>query len=112
LVAAIIDECHPFAGGHRPVGEGKRLEQDLVPGSYDLEVTSPGADRPLRTSRDFARNVGRDVRLQHAEGYDGPAERTGTLVATTETDITLAIGGSQVTVPLRDVDHGTVVLPW
>jgi len=35
---------------------------------YVLEVTSPGIDRPLTESRHFARNTGRLVKAQLAEG--------------------------------------------
>lgn len=32
-------------------------------GTYELEVSSPGVDRPLRRSKDFEKFVGRDVRI-------------------------------------------------
>ncbi|MFX0211506.1 MAG: ribosome maturation factor RimP, partial [Candidatus Hodarchaeota archaeon] len=32
-------------------------------GSYSLEVSSPGLDRPLKTEKDFQRNIGRTVSL-------------------------------------------------
>jgi ribosome maturation factor RimP len=35
----------------------------LFKGAYELEVSSPGVDRPLRTENDFQRFSGRDVRL-------------------------------------------------
>jgi len=37
--------------------------EDLFHGAYELEVSSPGVDRPLRTLRDFVRFKGREVRL-------------------------------------------------
>ncbi|MBI4432493.1 MAG: ribosome maturation factor RimP [Candidatus Omnitrophica bacterium] len=50
-----------------------RVSQDLsrffdetpeeMPGSYLLEVSSPGLDRPLKTAEDFERVVGRLVRV-------------------------------------------------
>jgi ribosome maturation factor RimP len=92
---------------------GDRLDEtDVVPGRYTLEVTSPGADRPLRTARDFARNVGRDVRLQLADAADGPGELTGALVGVDDDHLELEVEGAPRRVPLVDVDHGTVVLPW
>lgn len=105
-------------------------EHDPVPGGYTLEVTSPGADRPLRRARDFARNVGREVRIvrravddprdaddaddaAQAEDRDGPGGLTGTLTAVTDTEITLTSDSDRViVVPLQDIDHGKVVLPW
>lgn len=89
-------------------------EHDPIPGSYTLEVTSPGADRRLTTFRDFARNRGRRVRLvRHAEGeaeVGQPVE--GELIAATEQELTLQVDGREVTITLESVDHGNVVLPW
>ncbi len=92
---------------------GKALdEHDPIAGGYTLEVTSPGADRPLRRPRDFARNVGREVRLVPHE--DGPTldAPSGVVVDVTETELTLETDGAEVVVPLTDIDHATVVLPW
>lgn len=85
-------------------------EDDTIPGAYDLEITSPGADRQLTRRREFARNVGRDVRL--VLRGDDAEERRGRLVAATDTTLTLEHRGAREDVPLEDVDHGTVVLPW
>lgn len=44
-------------------------EHDPVPGPpYDLEVSSPGATRELKTPRHWARNVGRLVRVRPVAG--------------------------------------------
>jgi ribosome maturation factor RimP len=41
----------------------KEENSDLIDGSYTIEVSSPGLDRPLKTKRDFERNLGRIVRV-------------------------------------------------
>jgi ribosome maturation factor RimP len=87
-------------------------EADPIDGGYNLEVTSPGADRPLTSPRDFARNLGREVRLvEHDADAEAPA-RTGIVTGVTETELTLEIDGVEHAVPFADVDHGLVVLPW
>jgi ribosome maturation factor RimP len=43
--------------------------------SYVLEVTSPGADQPLTSERQYQRHVGRKLKLVLKDG----AEKTGTL---------------------------------
>jgi ribosome maturation factor RimP len=37
---------------------------DKIPYAYQLEVSSPGLDRPLRRERDFARFVGESARVR------------------------------------------------
>jgi ribosome maturation factor RimP len=43
--------------------------------SYVLEVTSPGADQPLTSDRQYKRHVGRKLKLVLKDG----SEKTGTL---------------------------------
>jgi ribosome maturation factor RimP len=87
-------------------------EDDLVPGPFTLEVTSPGVDRPLTRVRDFQRNLGRDVRVTAAGQGDATTEITGRLVAVDEDHLTLAVDDADVHVAFADLDHGRVVLPW
>lgn len=37
--------------------------QNLLPSTYELEVSSPGVDRPLRSASDFERFIGREARI-------------------------------------------------
>jgi ribosome maturation factor RimP len=88
-------------------------EADPLPGSYILEVTTPGLDRPLRTGRDFRRQRGHEVEiLREASGERPRRQLRGTVVDADEHEVTLEVDGSQVRVPLSDVVRGRVVLPW
>ena len=88
-------------------------EADPLPGSYILEVTTPGLDRPLRTGRDFRRQRGHEVEiLREASGEQPRRQLRGTVVDSDEHEVTLEVDGSQVRVPLSDVVRGKVVLPW
>jgi ribosome maturation factor RimP len=40
----------------------------LIPGSYDLEVSSPGAERPLRGKEDYERFNGKRVNVRYRTG--------------------------------------------
>jgi ribosome maturation factor RimP len=99
----------------RSVGEALE-ENDVIAGAYTLEVTSPGADRPLRSPRDFRRNVGREVRVvrtaQAAKAPDVKGELTGTVVAADDEVVTVETDGSPQRIALADIDYGKVVLPW
>jgi ribosome maturation factor RimP len=41
----------------------KAENADLIDGSYTIEVSSPGLDRPLKSKRDFERNLGKTLRV-------------------------------------------------
>jgi len=45
--------------------------EDVVPGTYTLEVSSPGLDRPLRGADDYRRFSGRRAKLVMREAVDG-----------------------------------------
>lgn len=38
-------------------------KQNLIPGRYRLEVSSPGLDRSLKTVRQYKKNIGRQVKI-------------------------------------------------
>ena len=44
---------------------------DALPGSYTLEVSSPGLDRPLTRDKDFIKYRGSAVRIKTGEKLDG-----------------------------------------
>jgi ribosome maturation factor RimP len=53
----------------------------MVPGRYSLEVSSPGADRVLRTPAHFARFVGEAVQVELKLAQDGRRRFGGILKA-------------------------------
>lgn len=93
-------------------------EQDLIAGKYALEVSSPGVDRPLTSPTQLRRNTGRElrvVRTRDAIDRGEKGEVTGALVDVTDDALLLRTKGKkavEVSVPLADVDHARVVLPF
>ncbi|HEX6740841.1 MAG TPA: ribosome maturation protein RimP [Sphingomicrobium sp.] len=55
---------------------------DPIEGSYRLEVSSPGIDRPLTRLADYADWAGHDARIALLEPRDGRKHFTGTLEGT------------------------------
>jgi ribosome maturation factor RimP len=71
-----LEDCQ-LASGH----VGAAIEEaDLIQGSYVLEVSSPGIDRPIRTDDDIRRNTGRQVRIETTELFEGRRTFAGVLV--------------------------------
>ncbi|KWZ76271.1 hypothetical protein HMPREF3213_04024 [Heyndrickxia coagulans] len=61
---------------------GEKLDEaDPIPHNYFLEVSSPGAERPLKKARDFERAVGRTVLVKTYEPLDGEKTFQGKLIA-------------------------------
>jgi len=56
-------------------------------GDYSLEVSSPGVDEPLRSIRQYKKNIGRTLAVTNIEDL----EQIGVLNAVTEEGISLAI---------------------
>jgi len=73
---------------------------NVADGSYTLEVSSPGLDRPLVTARDFQRCVGEHITLYLTDGQ----KLEGALTAADESQVVLD-GGEPI--PRTQVKHGT-----
>src|SRR4029434_4848493 len=71
----------------------------VIEGGYDLEVSSPGLDRQLRTEREYRWAVGRQVRCWLAGG----AEIRGRLTAVTRERLVLEHEGERVELGRADV---------
>jgi ribosome maturation factor RimP len=79
---------------------------DAVPGVYTLECSSPGINRPLRKSADFARFVGKQVRVRTHQPIDGARSFLGRLAASSATDIEIDDPArGHVVVPLHDIER-------
>lgn len=78
-------------------------EEDPIPDAYFLEVSSPGAERPLKTPRDYERAVGKYVYVKTYEPVDGLKEFEGYLQSYDEQEITIHIGKKLYTVPMQKV---------
>jgi ribosome maturation factor RimP len=90
---------------------GAQLEtDDLFAQAFTLEVSSPGLDRPMRTSRDWARRVGEWVRVHLSEPIEGKRTWIGKLTQSGEDAAVLAPekGGPEITIPYRAVQLARV----
>ncbi len=83
---------------------------DLIPGAYDLEVSSPGLDRQLRKEREFRWAVGKRVRCWLAGGH----ELRGRLEDVTPERLVLEQDGQRTEVPRADVTKARLEadVPW
>ncbi|CAN5505921.1 ribosome maturation factor RimP [soil metagenome] len=87
-------------------------EEDPVPGTYTLEVSSPGLERTLRRPRHFEKAVGRQVRLRMTQPDDGVQHINGVLVETSPTGFTVETEAGPVTVAYDEVASARTVFVW
>jgi len=76
---------------------------DPIPGSYTLEVSSPGLDRPLTSDADFERFAGRLVRLTTYAPVDGRRNFQGRLIGLREGVVHMALDEREVAIPRAQV---------
>ena len=72
---------------------------NLIDGPYDLEVSSPGAERPLRSRRDYDRFHGRRVNIRYRSG-PGEAVVEGQLIAVDDAGIAVQAPGLRGRAPV------------
>lgn len=81
-----LDEC---AAVSRRLSADLDID-DVVPGRYTLEVSSPGLDRPLKTPADFRRKIGESVTLKFKDD-EGKRKSAKGIIANVSDD-TVTIG--------------------
>ncbi|MFJ6197198.1 ribosome maturation factor RimP [Micromonospora sp. NPDC092111] len=90
---------------------------DIVAGEYQLEVSSPGVDRPLTLPRHWRRNVGRLVKVtarvadlpeQRGEQPAGDRQVTGRVAAADDERVVLETGSGRVEHSYAELGPGRV----
>jgi ribosome maturation factor RimP len=92
-----LDDCERVSQVSGPILE----QSELVGGNYILEVSSPGAERPLRERWEYERFAGRkvNVRYRYGEGSEGVVE--GVLAAVEDRGIAV-----------HNPKTGLLEIPW
>ncbi|HHY20663.1 MAG TPA: ribosome maturation factor RimP [Bacilli bacterium] len=68
----------------------KKLDElDPIEQAYFLEVSSPGAERPLKKEADFKRSIGKHVNVSTYETIDGDKVFEGKLLDFTGSELTI-----------------------
>ncbi|OAB41375.1 ribosome maturation factor RimP [Paenibacillus glacialis] len=76
---------------------------DPITDVYFLEVSSPGAERPLKKSTDVTKAVGKDVFVTVYEALDGLKEFEGRLLSFEDDILVIVIGKKQYSIPYAKV---------
>ena len=78
--------------------------EDPIQGDYDLEVSSPGMDRKLVKPAHFDRFAGQPVKGKFRAMIDGRRRFAGVLIGRDGDKARLQVDGTELTVPIDDIE--------
>ena len=107
----VVDQCAALS---RAVSDRidalEEAGEVLVEGAYNLEVSSPGIDRPLTRAKDYANWAGHEVKIALADKADDRRRLRGELVGIEGDMVTVEDNKSgRVTVPLAQIHSAQLV---
>lgn len=72
-------------------------------GPYNLEITSPGPERPLGKAQDYDRFKGNPVKIRTIVPYEGQKNFKGVLMGLSGEQVNLMVGEETVRIMLKDI---------
>jgi ribosome maturation factor RimP len=100
-----LDDCERAS---RAIGAALEVE-DPVGHEYQLEVSSPGFDRPLRTAAHFARFAGSEARIELAAPIEGRRRFRGRLGPVEGGEVTIEVDRKEWKLPLAGISKARLV---
>lgn len=94
-----IDDCVRLSKALGLVLDGV----DAMPGPYNLEVSSPGDNRPLTKLEHFQRFVGMRARVEYREAGGNKVTARGEIIAAAADSVTVSVDGSPRKIPFDGV---------
>jgi ribosome maturation factor RimP len=84
--------------------------EDPVKGAYNLEVSSPGLDRPLVRQKDFERFAGFEVKIETHEMLNGRRHFRGRLLGLDGDMVRIALDGREWQIPFLGIRRAKLVM--
>ena len=100
-----VDNC---ANVSRQVGAVLDVE-DPITGQFQLEVSSPGMDRPLFTLDQYERYIGHVVALRLRQAFDGQRKFQGLVTGTEDGDVVIRVDEEEYCFPIESIDQARIV---
>jgi ribosome maturation factor RimP len=87
--------------------------EDVVPGAYTLEVSSPGVERKLSKYKDFERFTGKKIKAILREPVENSRRWEGTLASCADGLISLEVAeGKTIQFPFDQVERANLKFEW
>jgi ribosome maturation factor RimP len=100
-----LDDCELISRKFSDILE----EKDPITQAYQLEVSSPGIERPLKRTKDFQRFQGEKVQVKTFSEVEGKKQFIGILQETTEETVTLDVDGTSIAIPRKQIGKANLV---
>lgn len=84
--------------------------EDPISGNYQLEVSSPGIDRPLTRPKDFTRYAGFEAKIETSTAIDGRKRFRGRLGGLEDDVVNLEAPEGHVAIPINEILKAKLVL--
>ena len=94
-----LGDCESFSRSFEAILD----VEDPVPGSYTLEVSSPGLDRPLKEIRDFEKSTGKLARLVTTEKIENQNFFIGRIIEVSKGLIRILVHEREITIPFEKI---------
>ncbi len=83
--------------------------EDFIPVGYDLEVSSPGLERPLKRPEHFELQVDKEVRVRTWEPIDGRRNWKGRILSVDGEILAVEVDGQEYRIPIPAVERASLV---
>lgn len=83
--------------------------EDPITTEYNLEVSSPGMDRPLFTLEQYEKFVGHKVQLRLRVPFEGRRKFAGLLKGVEGEDVVIEVDNEEYLLPVEAIDKANVV---
>src|SRR5262245_21600371 len=104
--AMSVDDCAEIS---RAISAVLDVE-DPISGSYSLEVSSPGIDRPLTRPKDYERFLGHEAKVETSAPLDGRKRFKGPIKSVDANAVELAVDGADLRIPFATIHKAKLVL--
>lgn len=83
--------------------------EDPIPGRYNLEISSPGIDRPLFELDQYKKFLGSHVQIRIHAPINNRRNFTGVILRIEEMDIHLLTEQGEIVLPFSDVEKAKII---
>lgn len=90
-----LDDCEKVSRTVDPLID----DANIITDQYLLCVSSPGADRELKTEADYEGNIGKEIDVRLYKAFEGKSKHVGTLEFYDDDKISIRVKNKKISIP-------------